>query len=431
MNLTARSYAWAIAVCVLGIAAQWTEAVPVEFWRILAAAGIVLLVVEGILIRRDRVDVSRELPNRVALGQTISGALMIANPAPRPMGIELRQVYPDAIEGTDSIRRVDIAPQNRASQPFNAVATNLGQAVWPVIHARLLGRFGLGLWNRVLRVATTTEVVPDHLQDHERNVGTRASGDLVQTRAGAGGELIGLREYQPGDPVRRIDWKATARATKPMVRIFAEERELELLLAIDVGRTSGVQAGSLTRLGHYANIAARLAEAAARDGSRVGIVTFAEQPIEVMALSKGGAGLRQLRNVLARMQVVPRESNPLSAMLELRRLAPHRALIAILTGLEETDAAGQLARAVTLAARKHLPLIGAMIDPELIALRERTPTRWLDPHELLAAQQELFNLRRVELQLRRQGAHVVVAPPDLLDREMRRRYYELYRRRQV
>jgi len=431
MNLTARSYAWAIVVCVLGIAAQWTEAVPVEFWRILAAAGIVLLVVEGVLVRRERIEVAREFPARAALGQPINGALMIANPAPRPMGIELRQVFPDTIEGADTIRRVDIAPRGRAAQQFNAVATNLGRADWPAIHARLLGRFGLGLWNRVLGVATTTEVVPDHLQDHERNVGTRASGDLVQTRAGAGGELIGLREYQPGDPVRRIDWKATARATRPMVRIFAEERELELLLVIDVGRTSGVQAGSLTRLGHYANIAARLAEAAARDGSRVGIVTFAEQPIEVMPLSKGGIGLRQLRNVLSRMQVVPRESNPLSAMLELRRLAPHRALIAILTGLEETDAAGQLVRAVTLAARKHLPLIGAMIDPELLALRERTPTRWLDPYELLAAQQELFNLRRVELQLRRQGAHVVVAPPDLLDREMRRRYYQLYRRRQV
>ena len=431
MNLTARSYAWVVVVCVLGIAAQWTDAVPVEAWRLLAAAGIVLLVMEGVLIRRERVGIERRAPGRIPLGQPFTGTLVIDNPAPRPLGLELRQLYPDAIDGPEHIQRIDVAPQDRATDAFQAVATGLGRVDWPPIHARVLGRFGLGLWRRVLRVATTTEVVPHHLQDHERHVGTRASGDLVQTRAGAGGELIGLREYQPGDAVRRIDWKATARASKPMVRIFAEERELELLLAIDVGRTSGVQAGALTRLHHYANIAARLAEAAARDGSRVGVVTFAEQPIDVMALAKGGAGLRQLRDVLGRMQVVPRESNPLSAMLELRRLAPHRALIAILTGLEETDTAGQLARAVTLAARKHLPLIGAMIDPELLALRERTPHRWLDPYTLLAAQQELFNLRRVELQLRRQGAQVVVAPPDLLDREMRRRYYELYRRRQV
>jgi len=69
-----------------------------------------------------------------------------------------------------------------------------------------------------------------------------------------------LRAYVRGDPLARIDWKATARTRRLITREFSEDQHLDVLVAIDAGRLSRVRAGRLDRFGLYANVAARMAE---------------------------------------------------------------------------------------------------------------------------------------------------------------------------
>ncbi len=91
---------------------------------------------------------------------------------------------------------------------------------------------------------------------------------------GAGSELHQLREYVQGDPISRIDWKATARTGKFVTREFTEDQHLDVLVVIDAGRLSRVRAGKLDRFGLYSNIAARLAEVVTPNDDRVGLVVF-------------------------------------------------------------------------------------------------------------------------------------------------------------
>ena len=110
-----------------------------------------------------------------------------------------------------------------------------------------------------------------------------AAGARISRVIGPGAQVEQLRDYRPGDPLRVIDWRATARRRQLVSRDFAEDQHLDVMLALDVGRASRIQCGELDRLGHYVNAAARLAQHVVAQEDRIGLVLFGDQPLRVAA----------------------------------------------------------------------------------------------------------------------------------------------------
>ena len=231
--------------------------------------------------------------------------------------------------------------------------------------------------------------------------------------------------------MRSIDWKATARRGSPIVRLFANEEHVELVLAVDAGRTSGIQSGPLTRLGHYANVAARLAERSLANGDHVGLVVFAEAPIYAAVGLRGASGLKRIRGALAGMRTQARESNPLAAALRVRRLVSQRSLVVMFTDMDEGEIAGQLRRATSFLTPKHLPVVASLMDEDVLEMRWQGAKRWIDPYAMLAALEITKGARRTALHLERSGAHVVLARPAELDKRVLTAYENLRSRRRV
>jgi uncharacterized protein (DUF58 family) len=299
------------------------------------------------------------------------------------------------------------------------------------LRSRNLGAFGLAWWHRKHRLRASLPVVPDHLHAEEHRAGTEDQGRYTRSESGTGTELMGFRNYQRGDPLRSIDWKATARRGKPIVRLCANEEHVELVLAVDTGRTSGIQSGSLTRIGHYANVAARLAERSLANGDHVGLVVFAEAPIYVASGLRGASGLQRVRTALAGMRPQARESNPLAAALHIRRLVSQRSLVVIFTDMDEGEIAGQLRRATSFLTPKHQPVVASLLDEDVLDMRWHRPQRWIDPYTMLAALEVTKGARRTALHLQRSGAHVVLARPAELDKRVLAAYEKLRTRRRV
>ncbi|MBM4420311.1 MAG: DUF58 domain-containing protein [Chloroflexi bacterium] len=93
---------------------------------------------------------------------------------------------------------------------------------------------------------------------------------------GSGLEFEEVREYQPGDEVRTIDWNVTARVGYPFIKRYREERELNIVLAVDVSASSWFGTGASSKRELAANVAALLAVAAMRANDRVGLLLFAD-----------------------------------------------------------------------------------------------------------------------------------------------------------
>ncbi len=128
---------------------------------------------------------------------------------------------------------------------------------------------------------------------------------------------------------------------------------------------------------------------------------------------------------------MPHEANPLLAAARVRTLCRQRALLILLTDLDDAGAASQLSRAVRLLTPKHVPVIASIANPELTELERAPATRWLDPYLSLAATEQLDRIRSNAFLLRQLGAPVVIAPAQHLEESVFALYTELKVRRKV
>lgn len=431
MLLAVRFYAFAVLVCALAVMGQWSSAIDEDLWRLPAAALLLALTIEGILNRRRGTRLERRLPASGFLGQPLTSELIVHNPAPYSLQMDTLDDPPSALASGYTPLHWRIAPGASASQRESLTPQQLGEFSWKTVRSRSLGAFRLAWWHRKFELPASIPVVPDHLHAEDHRAGSDDQGRYVRTSSGSGSELMGFRDYQRGDPLRSIDWKATARRGTPVVRLYATEEHVELVLAVDAGRTSGIQSGPLTRLGHYANVAARLAEKSLANGDHVGLVVFAEAPLYVAAGLRGVSGLQRLREALAGMRTQARESNPLSAALHIRRLVSQRSLVVMFTDMDEGEIAGQLRRATSFLTPKHMPVVASLLDEDVLAMRWKPAERWIDPYAMLAALEITKGARRTALHLERSGAHVVLARPAELDRRVLSAYETLRARRRV
>jgi uncharacterized protein (DUF58 family) len=429
MSLTRRAFVLAALVLLLGAAGQWAGEVLAPAWRYPAALLLLALTLEGVLARSLPLDARWALPRHTSLGRRSEIALQLERAGARALAVQVFLPAPRGVRATPVVHTTLLAGESQTvSEPFTPVA--LGVLQWPAPRARVLGRFGLAWWTRVLPASAPQRVVPDHLQADERRLPGAGEGAATLQRRGHGLELLGLRDYQPGDDLRAMDWKASARRARLIVRDTAEDQHLEIALVLDAGRAGAVQAGALPRLLHFVNVCARFGERAVALGDRLSLVVIAGGVRLPLPGLGGDRGLRRLREALATLAAEPRESDPVAGALAARSLLRHRGMVVWL-GDDGSTGFERLAQAARLLAVRHLPLFVQLLDVEVLAERERPARGWLDPYAALAAAQLLGQQQRAAQGLRQLGCEVVSARPEQVETLLLNRYLQLRARRRV
>ena len=431
MHLARRAYLLVFLSAVLGICAIWAQDAALEgLWRIPLALLLAGLALESLAVRRLHLRAELETAARAFLGRGQPAALVIANPSARPVRIEYAPVAPPGFEPLGAARTLRAPAHGAARDTFTLIPVRLGPQPWPRLPARVLGRLGLAWWSAALEPAARLGVAPDTLR---RVSGPRgfATGSRARRVAGAGAELHQLRAYVRGDPLSRIDWKATARSRTLVTREFSEDQHLDILVALDAGRFSRVRAGRLDRFGVYANLAARFAEVATRNDDRIGLVVYADRVLAECPPARGLDGTMRVRRTLERLTVRAAESDPSAAAIRIRGLLRHRSLVVLLTDLDDASIAGQLTRAVRLLAPPHLVVVAGARAGEIEALMRRAAHGWQDPWVALAAAEHEAHAALRRALLVRLGAPVVAAPAERLESAVFAEYEALRRSRRV
>jgi uncharacterized protein (DUF58 family) len=431
MHLAARAYLFVFLTAVLAIAAIWSsEASLAQLWRIPALVLLVGLAFEGAFLRRPRIEARLVTVARAFLGRPHPAAFVFANHSGRALELEYAPATPVSFESSSELRRVRVPARGTAQDPVTLLPVRLGAQSWPTVPARVLGPLQLAWWGCDLKPQQRTVVAPDSLRVPVKSRGWTGGGRPRRV-SGAGSELHQLRDYVRGDPLSRIDWKATARSGSLVTREFSEDQHLDVLIAIDAGRLSRVRAGVLDRFGVYANLAARFAEIVTHRDDRVGLVVYADRPLAMWPPARGLAAVIRLRRTLEELSVQGAESDPTAAAVSIRGLLQHRALIVMLTDLDDPNVAVQLARAVRLLAPPHLVVVAGVEGGEISELAGHEGRDWQDAWNALAAaehQERAASQRRL---LQRLGAPVVAAPVEHLEQAVFARYEALRRSRRV
>ena len=432
MHLALRSYVLLVLTAVLAIAALWSGDPSITtLWHWPAALLLIGVALESVFIRRVRWRLGMATAPRAFLGRSQQAAFAFDNEGTRGLMVEYAPVVPEGFEPLGVTRRVRAQARARTLDPVSLLPVGLGRHDWPAVPARVLGRFELIWWSREQAVGFNIATAPDTARfEPLRSRGT-PSGTKPRRRTGAGSELHQLRAYIAGDPLGRIDWKATARVGSLISRELSEDQHLDILIAIDAGRTSRIRAGALDRLGLYANIAARFAEAVTPNDDRIGLLVYSDQTLAVSAPERGTQGVIRLRRALEHLVPRSAESDPLAAAIRMRALLRHRSLIVLFSELEDVSVAEPLARAVRLLSPPHLLVAAGVRSAEVIGLAEAEAHSWRDPWVALAARERETRASAYRAMLQRLGVTVVAESEERLQAAVLAQYELLRRARRI
>jgi uncharacterized protein (DUF58 family) len=189
------------------------------------------------------------------------------------------------------------------------------------------------------------------------------AGEYSSAFRGRGVEFAEVREYQPGDDIRTIDWNVTARLGSAYVKRYLEERELSVLFVVDLSASGGFGSRLRTKGELGAEVTAVLALAAARNNDRVGAMFFTDRVEYHLLPAKGRRHVLRMINDLLAFQPVGTGTDLAGALGELESTLRRRAIIFILSDFMTTGHETVLAR----LAQRH-----DVVALQLIDARERT-----------------------------------------------------------
>ena len=185
------------------------------------------------------------------------------------------------------------------------------------------------------------------------------AGSYHSVFKGRGMEFAEVREYEPGDDIRTIDWNVSARMGHPFVKKFTEERELTVVLAVDASGSERFGTAESTKAALAAEVGALVAFSAIRNGDRVGLLLFTDKVETFVPPRKGREhGLRVLRDLLA-FEPDGRGTSIAGALETLRRAVPKRAVVFLLSDFQDAGFESTL----RVVARKHDVVAIAVSDP--------------------------------------------------------------------
>ncbi|RKN39848.1 DUF58 domain-containing protein [Streptomyces hoynatensis] len=371
-------------------------------------------------VRTLRLDRSGD--TSVRLGEEALVRLTVTNPSARPLRAELRDAWPPSSwrPGTAyaaARHRLTVPARERRRLTTALGPTRRGEHRPVRVTIRSHGPLGLAARQGSHAVPWALRVLPPftsrrHLPAKLARL-RELDGRTTLLSRGEGTEFDSLRAYVPGDDVRSIDWRATARQSAVAVRTWRPERDRHLLLVLDTGRTSAGRVGDVPRLDAAMDAALLLTALATRAGDRVDLLAFDRT---LRASVRGGAGrdvLPAVVRALASLEPALVESDTRAMAAAALAGAPRRSLIVLFTGLDAAPLEVGLLPVLPRLTQRHTVVVAAVGDPRIA---EMARTRGTVPgvYEAAAAAHYQAERRQTAERLRRLGVTVVEADPEEL-----------------
>lgn len=303
---------------------------------------------------------------------------------------------------------------------YSVFPARRGEFTWPGLVVRIRSPWGLAWWHRLIPVTTKVDVYPDliGLRALSVRLSLEASGSLRRRRHSLGGtEFAELRDYYLGDDLRMMDWKATARRGRPLVRVMEPERDQPLIILLDRGRLMTAQVAGLKRFDWALNAALALAMTGLRRGDRVGLAVFDQGLYRWIAPQAGDSHLGHILTQIYNVEPVLKESDYIGTVSTLLGQYTRRALVVMLTEIIDETASGELLAAMARLTPRFLPFCVTFRDPLVDRLSHKSLENKTDSSQALdslydqAVALDLLQQRqRAFAKVKQQGVLVLDAP---------------------
>lgn len=384
--------------------------VPVVVWFWSGAALALLALADRLLLRGSPTpDAQRVLPDALAIGVERETRLDLG-PVSRRQKVWVHDLHPGGWEAQGLPRRVALRPGTVSSLNYALRPTARGSFDFEGV--QLLMSSPLRLWrqSRVAGQRHTVRVFPNfvpltRLALLTADQASRVVGAHLKRRRGEGTDFQQLREYRVGDSLRQIDWKATARARKLISREYQDEKNQQVVLALDTGHRMLARDGLLGHFDQALDAALVVAYLALRQGDAVGLHAGGSERRWVPA-QRGAAAIDVLLRSSYDLQPRPEATDYLAVATELSTLQRRRALVLWITNVRDEDSEDLLG-AIRMLQRRHVVVIASLREQALDDVMSSEAEELADAVRAGAAARYLSERAKAHDALRRHGVTVL------------------------
>lgn len=386
-------------------------------WAFLGFVAVALVIAVDLVLcaSPNRTEVARGGETSIRLGETAEVWVLVRNTGKRRLRATIRDSWIPSAGARGGVGSIDVPVGQRRRHDTVLHPTRRGDRTAGPVVLRCLGplrvagrqRTLAAPWQvRVLAPFTSRKHLPSRIA-RLRELDGRSS--ILQR--GQGTEFDSLREYVPGDDVRSIDWRGTARTSTVVVKTWRPERDRHVLIVIDSGRTSAGRVGDQPRLDHQLDAALLLAALAGKAGDRVDLLVVDRSVRASVVHAAASEFLSLAVNATANVEPTLAETDYRTLVAEALMRVSQRSLVVILTGLDRSSIEEGLLPAAASLLRKHKVVVAAVSDPRLDQLRE-TADEIDDVFAAAAVEADETRRQATMTELRRRGVSVVAEPPE-------------------
>lgn len=425
---------WWFALFLAGAVPLLVEMVTPGFGGITLLWGGALLVatfVDYLLLPSPAsIEIERQVEPQLSLGTENAVQLSLRNGSLWHWRVTVHDEPPEGMSHDFEDASLLLKPGIRSTLTYHVVPKARGDFAFGDLWVRVMGRWGLVTRIRRIPAAQEVKVYPNLIETTKFTLMARR-GRLQQVgiRAarlmGAGREFESLRDYQPDDEYRRIDWKATARRGKLISRQYEVERSQNVVLVLDVGRTMLAEIDGIAKMDYAVNAALLLAYVATLSDDKVGLLVFADTVQTWIPPRKGRSQVYNILDALYNARARRVEPDYRSALGYLAARWRKRSLMVVFTDLWDPDSSRRTIVELAALQPRHLVACVTLMDTKILRTVNAPLEEPSDVYRQAVSIQVLDDRARATAELQRRGVLVVDSPAEKLSAALVNRYLEV------
>jgi uncharacterized protein (DUF58 family) len=402
---------------------------PVSFWIVNGVLALAA-VVDAVLARPKVVHVDRTAPDVVTLGVEGTVTWRIENRSGRRIRAAVADELAPSLHAGTRRMRVRLRPHGTAEVTTTFVPSRRGRFEVTRLIVRTEGPLGLAARQRTIQQPDVIRVYPPFRSRDEAELRINRARILevgLRSAQGRGGgtEFDQLREYTVDDEFRRIDWAATARTGRAIVRTYRAERNQTVVCLLDNGRVMAGRVDGVPRVEHAMDAVMTVTTVATRLGDRAGLVAFDRTVRAVVPPAQARTHLGLVTEAMYQLEPALAESDYRGAFTETLARFRRRTMLVILTDLVEQAVGESLLPAMPLIMRSHVVIVASVQDPEVVQWASMDVESAADAYRQAAAVSTLEERRRTAARLRGLGATVIDDAPGRMAARLADAYLEV------
>ncbi|MEX0610461.1 MAG: DUF58 domain-containing protein [Balneolaceae bacterium] len=400
--------------------------------EILFFGFILIFVIDLILLfsKKEAINGRRILPQRLSNGDENRVRLHISNSYNFPVQLEIIDEIPHQFQLRDFSIRSVIHRNSEEEFTYHLRPTQRGEYDFGDINVFAHSRIGLVKRKTSIEAETKVPVYPSFIQMRKFElyaISNRLSDIGIKKirRLGHTMEFDQIKEYVPGDDVRSINWKATARSNSLMVNQYQDERSQNVINVIDMGRVMKMPFDGLHLLDYAINTSLVISNIALIKDDKAGLITFSNTDSVVVKPEKRRPHIQRIQEALYGLESNFLESDYERLMISLRKHLNQRSLVLLYTNFETLSSMQRQLPYLQRIAKDHLLLTIFFENTEMTKLLHQETHTIGEIYTKTIAEKFNFEKKQIVKTLNQHGIQTILTPPKELSVNAINKYLEL------